>query len=257
MHQPMQLLLAEWMYLPWQEANKAAAAARGASQGGSQAALDTRQAEQIQVRGQPAWCTVHQAASNNHSMKGPVSVVDKTSTCGLLAELASVAGGQCDCPVTCCQPLCPDHTLLLVLCAVQVDYLRGVVSGRLGDKVMTRVSSIIRHVPPGSTHPDCVFPQRAGSHLSQVRGQGCCPGTGATALTCWQLQATSVCLEVSICIVQSFVECVTCLCLPVTTAHCCVTAVGLPCLSAGWGGQSCAGVCAPAGPPAVPGHCPG
>lgn len=49
LHQPMQLLLAEWMYLPWQEANKAAAAARGASQGGSQAALDTRQAEQIQV----------------------------------------------------------------------------------------------------------------------------------------------------------------------------------------------------------------
>lgn len=49
LHQPMQLLLAEWMYLPWQEANRAAAAARGASQGGSQAALDTRQAEQIQV----------------------------------------------------------------------------------------------------------------------------------------------------------------------------------------------------------------
>jgi hypothetical protein len=63
LHQPMQLLLAEWMYLPWQEANKAAAAARGASQGGSQAALDTRQAEQIQVKGQPAWRTMHQATS--------------------------------------------------------------------------------------------------------------------------------------------------------------------------------------------------
>jgi hypothetical protein len=49
LHQPMQLLLAEWMYLPWQEANRAAAAARGATQGGSQAVLDTRQAEQIQV----------------------------------------------------------------------------------------------------------------------------------------------------------------------------------------------------------------
>jgi hypothetical protein len=67
----------------------------------------------------------------------------------------------------------PTTALLWVLRGVQVDYLRGAVSGRWGDKVMTRVSSIIRHVPPGSTHPDCVFPQRAGSHLSQVRGQGC------------------------------------------------------------------------------------
>jgi hypothetical protein len=44
------LLLAEWMYLPWQEANRLAAAARGATQGGSQAVLDARQAEQVQVR---------------------------------------------------------------------------------------------------------------------------------------------------------------------------------------------------------------
>jgi len=51
LHQQMQLLLAEWMYLPWQEANRQAARARGASQGGSQAALDTRQAEQMQVGG--------------------------------------------------------------------------------------------------------------------------------------------------------------------------------------------------------------
>lgn len=56
LHQPMQLLLAEWMYLPWQEANRAAAAARGATQGGSQAVLDTRQAEQIQVG--PGACRV-------------------------------------------------------------------------------------------------------------------------------------------------------------------------------------------------------
>jgi len=64
-----------------------------------------------------------------------------------------------------CTPLCaspppPPH---------QVEYLREAVGGRWGDKVMTRVSSIIRHVPPGSTHPDCMFPQRAGSHLTQVR----------------------------------------------------------------------------------------
>jgi hypothetical protein len=52
LHQPLVLLLAEWVYLPWQEANRAAAAARGASQGGSQAALDARHAEQVQVR----WC---------------------------------------------------------------------------------------------------------------------------------------------------------------------------------------------------------
>lgn len=58
----MQLLLAEWMYLPWQEANKAAAAARGASQGGSQAALDTRQAEQIQVGGLPGAGNVMRAS---------------------------------------------------------------------------------------------------------------------------------------------------------------------------------------------------
>lgn len=55
-------------------------------------------------------------------------------------------------------------------CGHQVEFLRDLVGGRWGDKVMTRVSSIIRHVPPGSTHPDCTFPQRAGSHLTQVRG---------------------------------------------------------------------------------------
>jgi hypothetical protein len=48
----------------------------------------------------------------------------------------------------------------------QVGYLRSAVTGRWGDKVMSRVSSIIRHVPAGSTHPDCVFPQLAGSYLS-------------------------------------------------------------------------------------------
>lgn len=54
----MELLLAEWMYLPWQEANRAAAAARGATQGGSQAVLDTHQADQIQVRA-GAHCWLH------------------------------------------------------------------------------------------------------------------------------------------------------------------------------------------------------
>lgn len=49
LQQHIVLLLAEWMYLPWQEANKAAAAARGATQGGSQAVLDARKAEQVQV----------------------------------------------------------------------------------------------------------------------------------------------------------------------------------------------------------------
>jgi hypothetical protein len=54
LHQPLILLLAEWMYLPWQEANRAAAAARsGATQGGSQAVLDARQGEQVQVRAWP------------------------------------------------------------------------------------------------------------------------------------------------------------------------------------------------------------
>jgi hypothetical protein len=51
LQQHMVLLLAEWMYLPWQAANRAAAAASGATQGGSQAVLDARQAEQVQVRG--------------------------------------------------------------------------------------------------------------------------------------------------------------------------------------------------------------
>jgi hypothetical protein len=51
LQQHMVLLLAEWMYLPWQAANRAAAAAAsGATQGGSQAVLDARQAEQVQVR---------------------------------------------------------------------------------------------------------------------------------------------------------------------------------------------------------------
>jgi hypothetical protein len=72
LHQHMQLLLAEWMYLPWQEANKAAAAARGASQGGSQAALDTRQAEQIQVR-DSLHGAQYQATSNYYNTKGQVA----------------------------------------------------------------------------------------------------------------------------------------------------------------------------------------
>jgi hypothetical protein len=50
LQQHMVLLLAEWMYLPWQAANRAAAAASGATQGGSQAVLDAQQAEQVQVR---------------------------------------------------------------------------------------------------------------------------------------------------------------------------------------------------------------
>jgi hypothetical protein len=52
---------------------------------------------------------------------------------------------------------------------LQLDYLRENLTGRWGDKVMTRVSGILRHVPAGSSHPDCLFPQLAGSHLSQVR----------------------------------------------------------------------------------------
>lgn len=51
---------------------------------------------------------------------------------------------------------------------LQLEYLRSGLSGRWGDKVMTRVSGIMRHVPAGSIHPDCVFPQLAGSHLTQV-----------------------------------------------------------------------------------------
>ncbi|WIA29248.1 hypothetical protein OEZ86_011756 [Tetradesmus obliquus] len=97
LQQHMVLLLAEWMYLPWQAANRAAAAASGATQGGSQAVLDARQAEQVQL-----------------------------------------------------------------------DYLQEAVGGRWGDKVMSRVSGIMRHVPAGSSHPDCVFPQLAGSHLTQA-----------------------------------------------------------------------------------------
>jgi hypothetical protein len=64
---------------------------------------------------------------------------------------------------------------------LQVDYLKAAVSGRWGDKVMTRVSSIIRHVPPGSTHPDCAFPQRAGSHLTQVGTWAGTSGGGGSA----------------------------------------------------------------------------
>ncbi len=50
---------------------------------------------------------------------------------------------------------------------------------------MTRVSGILRHVPAGSSHPDCVFPQLAGSHLSEVSATGAssvlagCHSTGA------------------------------------------------------------------------------
>ncbi|KAF8072990.1 POL2A [Scenedesmus sp. PABB004] len=95
--QHLVLLLAEWMYLPWQAANRAAAVARGATQGGSQAVLDARQGE-----------------------------------------------------------------------AVQLEYLRDALAGRWGEKVMTRVSGVLRHVPAGSSHPDCVFPQRAGSHLTEA-----------------------------------------------------------------------------------------
>jgi DNA polymerase epsilon subunit 1 len=51
---------------------------------------------------------------------------------------------------------------------VQVDYLKEAVAGRWGEKVMTRVSGIMRHVPAGSVHPDCVFPQLAGSYLSDT-----------------------------------------------------------------------------------------
>jgi hypothetical protein len=57
LQQHMVLLLAEWMYLPWQAANRAAAAASGAMQGGSQAVLDARQAEQVQVRPRPTACS--------------------------------------------------------------------------------------------------------------------------------------------------------------------------------------------------------
>ena len=42
------LLLAEFVYRPWKEA--AAAALRGASQGGSQAVADAQQAQDVQVR---------------------------------------------------------------------------------------------------------------------------------------------------------------------------------------------------------------
>jgi hypothetical protein len=57
---------------------------------------------------------------------------------------------------------------------------------------MTRVSSIMRHLPAGSTHPDCVFPQLAGSYLSQVRrgGAACVPaarGVGRRRLAALRL----------------------------------------------------------------------
>jgi hypothetical protein len=107
LHQPMQLLLAEWMYLPWQEANKAAAAARGASQGGSQAALDTRQAEQIQVQGRPPWCRWRcRASGDGHATEGPVHppLVDKNSTWDLLARLVgAISVKQRGCLVSSCQ----------------------------------------------------------------------------------------------------------------------------------------------------------
>lgn len=158
LHQPMQLLLAEWMYLPWQEANRAAAAARGATQGGSQAVLDTRQAEQIQVSSLGA---LWHFSCSKFAAQLPVCPEP-------VPKLHHLQCRNCDMMQTTTESRLTEDNCLPPF-VIQVEFLRGLVSGRWGDKVMTRVSSIIRHVPPGSTHPDCVFPQRAGSHLTQVR----------------------------------------------------------------------------------------
>ena len=49
LQEPLALLLTEFVFLPWREARRAVL--NGASQGGTQAQVDSSKAEEVQVRG--------------------------------------------------------------------------------------------------------------------------------------------------------------------------------------------------------------
>lgn len=150
------LLLAEFAYRPWKEA--ALAAVAGATQGGSQAVADARQAEDVQV--------------------GFVGVVVWWCRCvvsRLLGCLPCCARGGAS-------SACPNPTLASSTHnptndtinresksnskKPQVEYLKRELNGSWADRLMTKVQAFAAKCPPGSSHPECQFPLRAGSHLT-------------------------------------------------------------------------------------------
>jgi DNA polymerase epsilon subunit 1 len=48
----------------------------------------------------------------------------------------------------------------------QLEYLRKELGGHWGEKLLNKVQQIAARAPTGSSHPDCQFPQLAGSHLT-------------------------------------------------------------------------------------------
>jgi hypothetical protein len=143
----LSLLLAEFMYRPWKEA--AAAALKGATQGGSQAVADAQQAQDVQVGGAAGLCVGSLSSGYRSSWvvppRHPITGIIHQS---LLSD-----------------PLSSTHP------PSQVEYLIRELGGAWGDRLMTKVQAFASKVPPGSSHPECQFPVLAGSHLSEVSGR--------------------------------------------------------------------------------------
>ncbi len=60
----------------------------------------------------------------------------------------------------------------------QYQYLREELEGSWCKKLMNQLGEMMEKVPPGSTHPDALFPSLAGSQLSPVSEWGGWEGKG-------------------------------------------------------------------------------